>query len=128
MLDYDPYAEADDIAETPRERERRAFHLINSELAEAKREAEAAAAAAGEGATAARLDAHRKVASAIERTRALWNILLTDIMSPQNGLPQDTRRQIAEIGIFTWSIGNEILGGSYSRIDEIIDVHERLAA
>ncbi|WP_207462314.1 flagellar biosynthesis regulator FlaF [Azospirillum sp. SYSU D00513] len=127
MLDYDPYAEADEITETPRDRERRAFYMINSELAAAKREVEAAASA-GNGATLARLDAHRKVASAIERTRTLWNILLADIMDPQNRLPQDTRKQIAEIGIFTWNAGNEVLGGSYDRIDEIIDVHERLAA
>ena len=55
--------------------------------------------------------------------RGLWLILLEDIGSPENALPQDLRVRLASIGLWMLGRAEDIRQGSSTDIEGLIEIN-----
>ncbi|HQT26784.1 MAG TPA: flagellar biosynthesis regulator FlaF [Burkholderiales bacterium] len=55
--------------------------------------------------------------------RGLWLILLEDIASPENALPQDLRRRLGSIGLWMLNRAEDIRQGRSHDIEGLIEIN-----
>ncbi|MFZ4070434.1 MAG: flagellar biosynthesis regulator FlaF [Caulobacterales bacterium] len=94
-------------AETPRDREYRAFGQATAQLMDAQR--------AGRAAIAER-------AAALGFNRRLWTLLASDCAHPENTLPQALRAQIISIAMFVDRHSSAVMRDG-AEIDPLVDIN-----
>lgn len=62
---------------------------------------------------------------AISRNMQLWTILVTDLMQPENLLPEDTKQGLLKLGIFVLSHSKSVLE-SDDDLDVLIDINRNI--
>jgi len=87
---------------TPRETEIIAFGLCNERLSTA-------------AAPRARIEALRK-------THQLWSLLVTDLQSPANGLPESLKQQLVSLGVWAMVYSTRAIADG-SPVQPLIDVN-----
>jgi flagellar protein FlaF len=91
-----------------RERERRAFDTVVTLLKQAREK--------GQGS--------RETIEAIYFLRRLWSILLSDLQSPENELPDELRAGIISIGFWMMKEIDEIGAGKKMDLMPMIEINE----
>ncbi|WP_132255833.1 flagellar biosynthesis regulator FlaF [Methylobacterium segetis] len=106
-----PYSEIlEDAPETGREREREAIDRALSLLR----------------------DVERQGLKGAERTEAvglvqdLWNVLIADLLNPENGLPEGLRADLVAIGLWTMREVGEVLSAPERSLAALIDVNSSI--
>lgn len=74
-------------------------------------------AARDAGAAGAALD------EALDSTEALWAIFMQDVVSPENGLPRELRKNIVSIGQWVFARTNALRNAGEPGIDALIEVN-----
>ena len=93
-----------------RERERRAFERVVSLLKEAREK--------GAGS--------REAIEAIYFLRHLWSILLSDLQSPENELPDELRAGIISIGLWMMKEMDQVGAGRKTDLMPMIEINEMI--
>jgi flagellar biosynthesis activator protein FlaF len=103
------YAEImEDTPDLGRERERDAFDRALSQL----RTAEAQGAAAGPARSAA-----------VGSIQDLWNVLIADLLDPENALPESLRADLVAIGLWNMREAGEVLSAPDRSLAALIEVN-----
>jgi flagellar biosynthesis activator protein FlaF len=97
-------------AESPRDREYRAFGQATAQLLDAER--------AGRGAIGLR-------AEALSLNRRLWSLLAADCAHPENTLPQQLRAQIISIALFVDRHSSAVMRDG-ADIEPLIDINRSM--
>ncbi|HMT15486.1 MAG TPA: flagellar biosynthesis regulator FlaF [Aestuariivirga sp.] len=58
----------------------------------------------------------------------LWGVLLEDLASPENGLPNELRAKLISIGIWMLRRAEDIRQGAHDDFQQLIDVSETISA
>ncbi|MEE7457029.1 flagellar biosynthesis regulator FlaF [Methylorubrum populi] len=98
----------EDAPDLGREREREAFDRALGQL----RSAEARGPAAG---------AERN--AAVGSIQNLWNVLIADLLDPENGLPEGLRSDLVAIGLWTMREAGEVLNTPERSLAALIEVN-----
>lgn len=98
----------EDAPDLGREREREAFDRAIGLL----RSAEARAPHAGPAR-----------AEAVGYVQDLWNVLISDLLDPENGLPEGLRADLVSIGIWTMREAGEVLSAPERSLSALIEVN-----
>lgn len=103
------YAEImEDAPDLGRERERAAFDRALAQL----RSAEMRGATAGAERT-----------QAVGSIQELWNVLIADLLDPENGLPEGLRADLVAIGLWNMREAGEVLSAPERSLAALIEVN-----
>ena len=66
-----------------------------------------------------------KWADAINRNLELWTVLTTDLLNPNNQLPDATRKSLLELSVFVRRASMQVLSGS-GDLTDIIEINQSI--
>lgn len=69
----------------------------------------------------------RETVEALHYVRQLWAILIEDLASPENDLPQKLRADLISIGLWVMREAEAIRLGHTDEFDAIIDINQTIA-
>ena len=69
----------------------------------------------------------REIVDAVNRNNQLWTTLAADLLSPENALPDETKRNLLTLAEFTRRTGMQVLAGE-GDIADLIDVNKTIMA
>jgi flagellar protein FlaF len=101
------YRRRNEVAETPRELERRAFTTVISKLIEGKKQG------------------GRELVAACYLNSHLWSTLMLDLALPENALPPDVKAQLISIAIWVQRYTPQVMRGAASP-DPLISVNRNI--
>jgi flagellar biosynthesis activator protein FlaF len=92
-MSIDAYRRQQEIAETPRETERRALSMVIGKLLDAKEQGGAA------------------LTEACYLNERLWNIFRADLSVPENGLPAPLKAQLLSLALWVQRYTSQVIRG-----------------
>src|SRR6185369_10568748 len=101
------YRRRHEVAEMPRELERRAFMTTIGKLMEGKEQG------------------GKRLVEACYLNQQLWTTLLVDLALPQNGLPEELRARLISIGIWVHRYSPAVMQGTAS-VEPLISVNRHI--
>ncbi len=66
-----------------------------------------------------------KWADAVNRNLELWTILTTDLLHPDNQLPEATRKSLLELSVFVRRHSMQVLSGD-AQLADLIEINESI--
>ena len=66
-----------------------------------------------------------KWADAVNRNLELWTILTTDLLHPDNQLPEPTRKSLLELSVFVRRHSMQVLSGD-AQLADLIEINESI--
>jgi len=66
-----------------------------------------------------------KWADAINRNLELWTVLTTDLLNPENQLPEPTRKALLELSVFVRRTSMRVLSGE-EELTDLIEINESI--
>ncbi|WP_084146330.1 flagellar biosynthesis regulator FlaF [Hyphomonas oceanitis] len=66
-------------------------------------------------------------ADALYRNQQLWTIVATDLVNPDNTLPEETKRNLVSLSQFVRQCSNRVLAGN-DGIADLIDINKSIIA
>lgn len=66
-----------------------------------------------------------KWADAVNRNLELWTVLTTDLLHPENHLPEATRKSLLELSVFVRRHSMQVLSGD-AQVTDLIEINESI--
>lgn len=107
-MSYAQYQIAQQNSESPKQSEARALTLANSRLIAAKESG-----------------SHYDVIAAVHFNRRVWTVFQTDLISPDNALPDYLKAQLISLAIWVQKQGSKVMR-KQANIDTLVEVNQNI--
>lgn len=107
-MSANPYTNAVEATETPRQREYRLLARANRQLADTKGKRDIAA-----------------LLKAVMYNRQIWNTFLIDLTDENNQLPKELKGALISLGIWVEKFSDKVTNGEES-VDDLIEVNRSI--